>query len=67
MAWLDKHAHGPFFIWVHLYDPHDPYDPPEPYKSRYKSAPYDGEIAYADSAVGKLLGNCARKDFTTTR
>jgi len=56
MAWLDKHAHGPFFIWVHLYDPHDPYDPPEPYKSRYKSAPYDGEIAYADSAVGKLLG-----------
>ncbi|MGB9234555.1 MAG: sulfatase-like hydrolase/transferase [Terriglobales bacterium] len=56
MAWLKQHPHGPFFIWVHLYDPHDPYDPPEPYKSRYKSAPYDGEIAYADSAVGKFLG-----------
>ncbi|MGB9491966.1 MAG: sulfatase-like hydrolase/transferase [Terriglobales bacterium] len=55
LAWLKQHPHGPFFIWVHLYDPHDPYDPPEPYKSRYKSAPYDGEIAYADSAVGKLL------------
>lgn len=55
MAWLNQHAHGPFFLWVHLYDPHDPYDPPEPYKSRYKSAPYDGEIAYADSVVGKLL------------
>jgi arylsulfatase A-like enzyme/thioredoxin-like negative regulator of GroEL len=55
IAWLNQHPHGPFFLWVHLYDPHDPYDPPEPYRSRYKSAPYDGEIAYADSAVGKLL------------
>ena len=55
LAWLSQHPKGPFFIWVHLYDAHDPYDPPEPYKSRYASAPYDGEIAYADSAVGKLL------------
>lgn len=55
LAWLDKQPRGPFFVWVHLYDAHDPYDPPEPYKSRYASAPYDGEIAYADSAVGKLL------------
>jgi len=55
LAWLSLHPRGPFFIWVHLYDAHDPYDPPEPYKSRYASAPYDGEIAYADSAVGKLL------------
>jgi choline-sulfatase len=55
MAWLDSHPRGPFFLWVHLYDAHDPYDPPEPYKSRYASAPYNGEIAYVDSAVGKLL------------
>jgi arylsulfatase A-like enzyme/Tfp pilus assembly protein PilF len=54
-AWLDKHPKGPYFLWVHLYDAHDPYDPPEPYKSRYAAEPYDGEIAYADSAVGKLL------------
>ena len=55
LEWLTTHYEGPFFIWVHLYDPHDPYDPPEPYKSKYASAPYDGEIAYADAAVGKLL------------
>jgi len=55
LAWLDQRPPGPFFLWVHLYDAHDPYDPPEPFKSRYASAPYDGEIAYADSAVGKLL------------
>jgi arylsulfatase A-like enzyme/Tfp pilus assembly protein PilF len=55
LAWLNKHPKGPFFIWVHLYDAHDPYDPPEPYKTRYASAPYDGAIAYEDAAVGKLV------------
>ncbi|MGB9071664.1 MAG: sulfatase-like hydrolase/transferase [Terriglobales bacterium] len=55
LAWLNKHPKGPFFIWVHLYDAHDPYDPPEPYKSRYASAPYDGGIAYEDAAVGKFF------------
>ncbi len=55
LAWLDKHPRGPFFLWVHLYDAHDPYDSPEPFKSRFAAAPYDGEIAYADSAVGTLL------------
>ena len=55
LAWLNKHPQRPFFLWVHLYDPHDPYDPPEPYKSRYAKEPYDGEIAYMDAAVGTLL------------
>lgn len=57
LAWLNQHPRGPFFMWLHLYDAHDPYDPPEPYKSKYASAPYDGEIAYADSAVGKFLSD----------
>lgn len=55
LAWLAKHPKGPFFVWVHLYDPHDPYDPPEPYKTRYAAQPYDGEIAYTDSVVGRLV------------
>lgn len=55
LAWLSKHEQGPFFLWVHLYDPHEPYDPPEPYKTRYAKALYDGEIAYSDSALGKLF------------
>jgi arylsulfatase A-like enzyme/tetratricopeptide (TPR) repeat protein len=57
LAWLNQHPRGPFFMWLHLYDAHDPYDPPEPYKSKYAAAPYDGEIAYVDSAVGKFLGD----------
>lgn len=56
VAWLEDHQRGPSFMWLHLYDAHDPYDPPEPYKTKYASAPYDGEIAYVDAQVGKFLG-----------
>jgi choline-sulfatase len=55
LRWLSQAPDKPFFLWVHLYDAHDPYDPPAPYKARYASQPYDGEIAYADACVGKLL------------
>jgi arylsulfatase A-like enzyme/Flp pilus assembly protein TadD len=54
-AWLRAHPAGPRFVWVHLYDPHDPYEPPAPYSQTYQDRPYDGEIAYADSALGNLV------------
>jgi arylsulfatase A-like enzyme/Flp pilus assembly protein TadD len=54
-SWLDQHRSGPHFIWVHLYDPHDPYEPPPPFSEQYKDRPYDGEIAYADSALAHFL------------
>ena len=53
--WLSAHPHGPHFVWIHLYDPHDPYEPPAPYSEIYRSHLYDGEIAYADSALAKFL------------
>jgi choline-sulfatase len=55
-AWLVQHSRGPVFLWVHLYDPHDPYDPPEPFKAKYARELYDGEIAYSDFALSKLFG-----------
>jgi arylsulfatase A-like enzyme len=55
LGWLNQHSKRPFFLWVHLFDAHDPYNPPEPYKTRYASQPYDGGIAYDDSVVGELL------------
>jgi arylsulfatase A-like enzyme/Tfp pilus assembly protein PilF len=54
-AWLRANGHEPFFLWVHYFDPHAVYLPPEPYRSRYRHAPYDGEIAYVDSQVGALM------------
>src|SRR5580765_2251900 len=54
-SWLSKHPDGAHFVWAHFYDPHDPYEPPPPYSSIYKDRLYDGEIAYADSALGHFL------------
>jgi len=44
LKWLSRNSMCPFFVWVHLYDPHAPYHPPEPFASHYPSRPYDGEI-----------------------
>ncbi len=61
LEWLASEDGGPFFLWVHLYDPHDPYTPPEPFASRHPGRPYDGEIEFADSNVGRLLDWLAAK------
>ncbi|MFH1749244.1 MAG: sulfatase-like hydrolase/transferase [Planctomycetota bacterium] len=53
--WLREHADERFFCWVHYFDPHALYLAPEPFRSRYARNPYDGEIAYADSQLGRLL------------
>ena len=53
--WLTAHPTGQHFVWVHLYDPHDPYEPPAPFSDKYKDHLYDGEIAYADSVLGNFI------------
>ena len=90
ITWLEGRDE-PWFLWVHLFDPHGPYEPPAPYDSSYAAglqprvqqgtlvvdqydvapylrasldgvtsvpwvvAQYDGEIAYADAQLGRLL------------
>ena len=61
--WLDEHAPkpaaddpgSPFFVWIHYFDAHAPYMPAEPFRSIYAKNLYDGEIAYVDMNIGKLL------------
>jgi len=55
LAWLQTTGERPFFAWVHVFDPHAPYEPPPPFAERFEAAPYDGEVAYADQQVGRLL------------
>lgn len=64
-------ATAPFFLWIHLFDPHDPYLPPpaeaallppqsaNPTQLERQIAAYDGEIRYTDDQVGKLLDRLA--------
>jgi len=56
LHWIATHPQRPFFVWMHFYDAHDPYDPPSPFKEKYASFPYDGELAYTDSVMGSFLG-----------
>ncbi len=53
--WIEKNRGERFFGWAHFYDPHLPYAPPPPFDIDYKGRRYDGEIAYVDHIVGKLL------------
>ena len=61
--WLEEHPAEPRFVWIHLYDPHDPYEPPSPYAEMYKDRLYDGEIAYADSALGHFLAYLKKRGW----
>jgi choline-sulfatase len=59
-SWLAQHprdaqSSAPRFMWVHLFDPHDPYEPPPPFSEKYAKHLYDGEIAYADSQLGHFI------------
>ena len=53
LTWL-ANARSPYFVWIHLYDPHAPYAAPDEYVSRAGENPYDGEVAYADAQVARV-------------
>ncbi len=52
--WLDGRK-GPWFLWVHYFDPHSPYEPPPDLAARFQGRPYDGEVAFVDQEIGVLL------------
>ncbi len=58
LRWLrtrDRGEDSPFFVWLHLFDPHAPYQPPQSFSRRYAGRPYDGEVAFVDSQIGRLM------------
>ncbi len=63
-GWLEQNAAGPFFCWIHLYDPHAPYQPhPELFGARFAANPYDGDIAYMDRQIGRVLEWLRRRNL----
>ena len=65
VAWLQGRT-GPWFLWVHCFDPHQPYEPPEPFATRYRTDLYGGEVAYVDAALGKLFAALDRSGQAKT-
>jgi len=63
LRWLDAPAAvgRPFFLWVHYYDPHAPYEPPPEFAARFRDQPYDGEVAFVDQQLARLLRRLEEK------
>jgi choline-sulfatase len=63
IAWLRHHglstqppvpsSQSPFFLWIHLFEPHAPYG--DPSSTRPLLDRYDDEIAIADRETGRLI------------
>lgn len=66
-SWLQSHQSTepgrPFFAWIHLFDPHLAHVPPEPFRTRYASNLYDGEVAFTDHQVGRFLDQLREFDL----
>ncbi len=56
----------PFFLWLHLFDPHVPYEPPAAFLRQAGGNPYLGEVSAMDAALGDLLAPL-RADGTLDR
>jgi len=66
ISWLHR-ARGPYFLWVHYFDPHDPaLIPPDGFVEELTDDPsqpdprialYDAEIRFMDHQIGRLLGH----------
>ncbi|MFO0982342.1 MAG: sulfatase-like hydrolase/transferase [Planctomycetota bacterium] len=61
LRFLDQRGGRPFFLRLHYFDPHGPYAPPPPFKERYAGRPYDGEIAYTDTQLARLLAGLQQR------
>ena len=57
LAWLEQglQVREPYFLWVHYFDPHAPYEAP-PEFMQGGASPYDGEVAFVDAQLARLLG-----------
>jgi arylsulfatase A-like enzyme len=46
ISWLERPREGPFALWVHYYDPHEPYNPPQALALAFDRG-YTGELSDA--------------------
>jgi len=54
LEWLDRHGDEKWFLWLHYFDPHAGYNPPPPFDQGFPH-PYDGEVAYVDAELGRIM------------
>ena len=64
VEWLSARRSEPWFLWVHLFDAHEPYAPPPEFAGRFsagtagaqaQAARYDEEILWLDHLASRLF------------
>jgi choline-sulfatase len=58
--WIDARESPHFFLFAHIYEPHTPYTPPPRFAG---GDPYDGEVAWSDEIIGRLLDHLRASDL----
>ncbi len=54
--WIEARASGkPWFVWIHIYDPHAPYEAPRNFRERFPNDPYGAEVAFVDDELGGFV------------
>jgi arylsulfatase A-like enzyme len=62
LEWLDRNTEKPFFLWIHLYDPHLPYTPPREYGLRFNPE-FEAYLDRVRSPFMKMLSYADQRDY----
>ena len=62
-AWLETHRDGPFFAFLHVFDPHDPYEPSAPYNTLWADAAKKEEHEKQAKEVKKFIKDPLNRQF----
>jgi choline-sulfatase len=66
IAAINRMKGGPFLLWVQLDDPRAPYAPPPGFRAGFEARPYDGEIAWMDSQLKRLVDHLRSQGLIDT-
>jgi arylsulfatase A-like enzyme len=63
LPWLDMHRDVPFFVYLHVTDPHSPYRPTAPYDTRFASAEENARHAEEQTKVRGFIAHPLMRAF----
>lgn len=63
LPWLEQHRDSPFFVFLHVFDPHDPFEPHRPYNTLWADPALRAEHKRREHEVQKVINHPILKRF----
>jgi arylsulfatase A-like enzyme len=63
LPWLEAHREVPFFVYLHVFDPHDPFRPRRPYDALFGDPSHHAEHERQAAEVRRFIQNPLLKSF----